>query len=68
MHLVDAVSIRSRRRKLRLFLDEVRPTAATTILDVGVDEVGFGGAGGQSGCRTHNFFEEHYPWRINRCR
>jgi len=63
MHLVDAVSIRSRRRKLRLFLDEVRPTAATTILDVGVDEVGFGGAGGQSGCRTHNFFEEHYPWR-----
>lgn len=63
MNLVDAVSIRSRRRKLRLFLDEVRPTAATTVLDVGVDEVGFGGAGGQSGCRTHNFFEEHYPWR-----
>jgi SAM-dependent methyltransferase len=63
MKLVDAVSLRSRRRKLRLFLDELRPTAATTILDVGVDEIGFGLEGGQSGCGTHNFFEEHYPWR-----
>ena len=42
MKLVDAVSLRSRRRKLRLFLDELRPTAATTVLDVGADEVGFG--------------------------
>ena len=32
------------------------------MLDVGVDEVGFGADGGQSGCGTHNFFEEHYPW------
>lgn len=63
MKLVDAISLRSRRRKLRLFLDELRPTAATTILDVGVDEIGFGTEGGQSGCGTHNFFEEHYPWR-----
>ncbi len=62
MRLVDAVSIRSRRRKLRLFLEELRPTAQTAVLDVGVDEVGFGGEGGQSGCGTHNFFEEHYPW------
>ena len=62
MRLTDAVSLRSRRRKLRLFLDELRPTPATTVLDVGVDEVGFGGAGGQSGCSTHNFFEEHYAW------
>jgi len=62
MRLVDAVSLRSRRRKLRLFLDEVRPTAATTVLDVGADEVGFGHDGGQSGCGTHNFFEELYPW------
>jgi SAM-dependent methyltransferase len=62
MKLVDAVSLRSRRRKLRLFLDEVRPTAATTVLDVGVDEVGFGREGGHSGCGTHNFFEELYPW------
>ena len=62
MRLVDAVSLRSRRRKLRLFLDEMRPTAATTVLDVGADEVGFGVDGGQSGCGTHNFFEELYPW------
>ena len=63
MKIVDAVSLRSRRRKLRLFMDELRPTAATTVLDVGVDEVGFGADGGQSGCGTHNFFEELYPWR-----
>jgi SAM-dependent methyltransferase len=62
MRLADALSLRSRRRKLRLFLDELQPTAATRVLDVGADEVGFGGAGGESGCSTHNFFEEHYPW------
>jgi SAM-dependent methyltransferase len=62
MRFVDAVSLRSRRRKLRLFLDELDPTPASTILDVGVDEVGFGADGGQSGCGTHNFFEEQYPW------
>jgi SAM-dependent methyltransferase len=61
--LVDAVSLRSRRRKLRLFLDELRPGPNTTVLDVGADEVGFGGEGGHSGCATHNFFEELYPWR-----
>jgi SAM-dependent methyltransferase len=62
VRLVDAVSLRSRRRKLDLFLRELRPTAATTILDVGADEVGFGALGGQSGCTTHNFFEQLYPW------
>jgi len=62
MRLVDAVSLRSRRRKLRLLFDELQPTAATTVLDVGADEIGFGGAGGEAGCSTHNFFEEHYPW------
>jgi SAM-dependent methyltransferase len=62
MRLVDAVSLRSRRRKLRLFLEELQPTDRTTVLDVGVDEVGFGGPGGEAGCRTHNFFEELYPW------
>jgi SAM-dependent methyltransferase len=62
MRFVDAVSLRSRRRKLRLFMDELHPTSETTVLDVGVDEVGFGAAGGQSGCGTHNFFEELYPW------
>jgi SAM-dependent methyltransferase len=62
MTLADAVSLRSRRRKLELFLEELRPTPETTVLDVGVDEVGFGAGGGQEGCKTHNFFEELYPW------
>lgn len=59
MGLVDAVSLRSRRRKLRLLLDELRPTAETTVLDVGADELAFGEG---DGCGTLNFFEELYPW------
>ena len=39
MRLADAISLRSRRRKLALFLEVMRPTPATTVLDVGVDEV-----------------------------
>ncbi len=62
MRLADAISIRSRRRKLALFLELMQPDAATTVLDVGVDEVSLGDAGGQSGCTTHNFLEERYPW------
>jgi SAM-dependent methyltransferase len=57
--LVDAVSLRSRRRKLRLLLDELQPTAETTVLDVGADELGFGEG---DGCGTLNFLEEMYPW------
>ena len=59
MRLVDAVSMRSRRRKLELFLDELQPTANTSVLDVGADERAFGEG---DGCGTLNFFEEHYPW------
>ncbi|HXG77397.1 MAG TPA: class I SAM-dependent methyltransferase [Gaiellaceae bacterium] len=59
MRLANAVSLRSRRRKLLLFLDEIRPTPETTVLDVGADELGFGEG---SGCATLNFFEELYPW------
>jgi SAM-dependent methyltransferase len=59
MRLADAISLRSRQRKLQLLLDELRPTADTTVLDVGADELGFGEGGG---CSTLNFFEEHYPW------
>jgi SAM-dependent methyltransferase len=62
VRLADAISLRSRRRKLELFLTEMRPTAATTVLDVGVDEVSLGEAGGESGCSTHNLLEERYPW------
>jgi len=59
VRLVDQVSLRSRRRKLRLFLEELNPTAATSVLDVGADELAFGEG---DGCGTLNFFEEHYPW------
>jgi len=59
MRLADAISLRSRRRKLHLFLDELRPTAETSVLDVGADELSFGEG---DGCHTLNFFEEHYPW------
>ena len=59
MRLADSISLRSRQRKLRLLLDELRPTAETSVLDVGADELGFGE---DDGCGTMNFFEEHYPW------
>ena len=60
VRLVDAVSLRSRRRKLRLLLEELGPTPETTVLDVGADELGFGEG---EGCGTLNFLEEMYPWR-----
>lgn len=59
MRTADAVSLRSRRRKLRLLLDELRPTPETTLLDVGADALGFGEG---DGCATLNFLEEMYPW------
>ena len=62
MRLADAISLRSRRRKLALFMELMRPDASTTVLDVGVDEVSLGEAGGESGCTTHNILEERYPW------
>jgi SAM-dependent methyltransferase len=62
MKLADALSLRSRRRKLRLFLEEMDAGPTSTVVDVGVDEISFGQEGGQTGCATHNFFEELYPW------
>ena len=59
MRLADTVSLRSRKRKLELFLDELQPTPQTTVLDVGADELAFGEG---DGCGTLNFFEELYPW------
>ena len=59
MKLADRVSLHSRQRKLRLFLEELRPSPETTVVDVGADELGFGDA---PGCATMNFFEELYPW------
>jgi len=60
MRFVDAVSLRSRRRKLALFVETMRPTAETNVIDVGVDDSGFGERRGT--CGTLNFFEELYPW------
>ncbi|MBA2332734.1 MAG: hypothetical protein H0V94_08100, partial [Actinobacteria bacterium] len=64
MRLADAISLRSRRRKLALFLETMRPTAETTVLDIGVDDVGFGEirVTEHGSCGTLNFFEQAYPW------
>ena len=62
MRLADAISMRSRTRKLALLLELMRPDASTTVLDVGVDEVSLGEPGGHGGCTTHNSLEERYPW------
>jgi SAM-dependent methyltransferase len=59
MGLADRISLRSRRRKFGLFMETMAPTESTTVLDIGVDDVGFGD---DSGCRTLNFFEALYPW------
>jgi hypothetical protein len=48
--------LRSRERKLRLFLDLYRPGPETTVLDVGVTDAPFGSGS------TDNFFEALYPW------
>jgi Methyltransferase domain len=55
-----AASLRSRRQKLKLFLDFIQPTAETTVVDVGVADTPFGEGEGQT--LTHNFFEALYPW------
>jgi SAM-dependent methyltransferase len=58
--LAAHASLRSRRRKHRLFLELMRPTAETTVVDVGVADTPFGEGEGQA--LTHNFFEAHYSW------
>jgi Methyltransferase domain len=58
--LAAAVSLRSRRRKLRLFLEEMSPTAETSVVDVGVADAPFGEGEGQAA--TYNFLEALYPW------
>jgi SAM-dependent methyltransferase len=54
--VASRVSLRSRERKLELFLSELRPGAETTVVDVGVTDAPFGGGS------TDNFFEALYPW------
>src|SRR5204862_6597973 len=55
--VASRVSMRSRRRKLRLFVTLVAPGPQTTIVDVGVTDAPFGGGS------TGSFFEALYPWR-----
>src|SRR3954468_2718316 len=54
--VASQVSLRSRERKLRLFLDLLAPGPETTVVDVGVTDAPFGGGA------TDNFFEAMYPW------
>jgi Methyltransferase domain len=41
-------------------MEHMRPTAETTVVDVGVADAPFGEGEGQA--RTYNFFEALYPW------
>src|SRR6478735_864601 len=50
------VSLRSRRRKLELFLELLAPGAGSSVVDVGVTNARFGEGS------TDNFFEALYPW------
>ena len=55
-HVSARISLRSRERKLRLFLDLLQPGPDTSVVDVGVTDAPFGGGS------TDNFFEALYPW------
>jgi SAM-dependent methyltransferase len=54
--VASRVSMRSRERKLQLFLDLLQPGPETTVVDVGVTDAAFGAGS------TDNFFEALYPW------
>ncbi len=54
--VASRVSMRSRERKLDLFLELLEPGPETTVVDVGVTDAPFGGGS------TDNFFEALYPW------
>ncbi len=55
-HVSARISLRSRERKLCLFLDLLQPGPETSVVDVGVTDAPFGGGS------TDNFFEALYPW------
>jgi SAM-dependent methyltransferase len=58
--LAARASLWNRRRKLALFLDELRPGPETTVVDVGVGDTGFDTEPGVA--FGNNFFEAMYPW------
>ncbi len=57
--IAHEASLRSRRHKLRLLLERLRPDAGTSVVDVGVTDAAFGDSAGHG---SDNFFEAHYPW------
>ena len=60
MTVAERVSAASRAKKMRLFMELMRPSPQTSVLDVGVDDIGYGETGEWA---TANFFEELYPWQ-----
>ena len=58
--VASRVSMRSRERKLQLFLELLQPGPASSVVDVGVTDAPFGGGS------TDNFFEALYPWPARR--
>src|SRR5271170_6081539 len=54
--VASRVSMRSRERKLRLFVETFAPGPETTVVDVGVTDAPFGNGS------SDNFFEALYPW------
>jgi hypothetical protein len=54
--VASRVSMRSRERKLRLFVETFAPGPETSVVDVGVTDAPFGGGS------SDNFFEALYPW------
>jgi SAM-dependent methyltransferase len=54
--VASRVSMRSRERKLRLFVETFAPGPETSIVDVGVTDAAFGNGS------SDNFFEALYPW------
>jgi hypothetical protein len=57
---VARISLVNRRRKLRQFMETMRPSEQTRVVDVGVADAGFGVESGAA--YTYNFFEVMYPW------
>lgn len=56
--LASRASARSRARKFELFLQEMRPDASASVLDLGVTDAG----AGEGEYSSDNFFEALYPW------
>src|SRR4051794_10714158 len=54
--VASQVSLRSRKRKLELFLELLEPGPGSSVVDVGVTNAPFGDGS------SDNFFEALYPW------